>query len=293
MDNVVLLVVSPAEGLRQSLASMLPGSTVVRLEGDRAIEWLETNSCDLCVLDHQPVETVLRVRLRLPTTPIIAVGLEAPALGDVVTSVTADHDLRSLILRLLPLHASRQRSQEPELWSRPSLLDVPDQLKRPTYQNRLRVIGSELDAARCTAVHLVRVDGGFVVRAVSRRTGQPSVLVFPDRDFPVLAARAHAARGRRGRMRLGTPLLPTGYEDFLRALGRWLDETHVLLVRLVEEPDAIRIEGTRVADEKVKNRRVPFRERLGREEIGVLLAEAFRHRFEQLPETGRSPDSGA
>jgi hypothetical protein len=293
MDKLLVLVVTCDETYHPSLEDSFPGATVVRFGEDGAIEWLESNSCNLCVLDRPRVETVLRIRFRLPTSPIIAVGLQDPVLNDLVHPVASHRELRTMVARHLSAAGLSQPPQELRHGSLPPQLTVPHQLTEPTYQNWLRVIGYELDEARSTSLHLVQVEGGFVVRAVSRRTGQPCSMVFPDRDLPILAARAFAARGRRGRLRLGTLLLPTGYEDFLRALGRRLDETHVTTIRLVEEQDAIRVEGTRVTDDREGHRSVPFSERLGSEEIGVLLGEAFRHRFEQLPESGRSPESGA
>ena len=124
----------------------------------------------------------------------------------------------------------------------------------------------------------MEVTGGFVVRALSHASADPKTLVFPDRDFPRLVAQATASRGQRRWMRLGTSLLPTGYEDLLRALGRRLDHIHAAALSIVELEHAIQVEGTMEVADADGSRRVPFRELLEVEEIGVLLGEAFRHR---------------
>ena len=98
--------------------------------------------------------------------------------------------------------------------------DVPVALLCPTYQNHLRLIGGRCDAAGLRELAVLETTGGLVVRAVSRHEHRAEVLEFADAHFAQLVGDAIATRGTRS---LAVhPLLPTGYEDALRASDtRW------------------------------------------------------------------------
>lgn len=275
-----ILLVSVDDELTQHLAQALHWCRFVRLNDDAAIEWLEANSCDLCVVGRGRMEALMRIRLRRPDMPIVMVGELQPADAGLAAVVPDERELVETAARHMTqlLHGVAE-GHSAELIALPAPgPEIPSQLLQPTYQNRLRVIGRQMDLYRLASLHLVEVPGGFVVRALSRASGDPKTLVFPDRDFPRLVAQAMASRGQRRRMRLGTPLLPTGYEDFLRALGRRLDLLHAASVTIEEFDQAIQVEGTKEIPDADGRRRVPFRELLAVEDIGVLLGEAFRHR---------------
>ena len=99
-----------------------------------------------------------------------------------------------------------------------------ERLTSLTYENRLRVVGRQLDLYAYRAVNLFEVGGGFLVRALLPGSRVPDALEFPDRDFLPQVEAAIAARGEGERLRSTSPLLPTGYEDFLRALGHRFDQ---------------------------------------------------------------------
>ncbi len=281
VEPPTLLLISADDELARELTEALHWCILARwVDEDAAIEWLETNRCDLCLLDRDRIETLLRIRLRCPGMPIIMVGEERPERAGLATVVPGKRELIEAAARQVSelLRPGSERGAS-EIVALPIPgPEVPPQLLEPTYQNRLRVIGRQIDLYRYTSLHLVEVAGGFVVRALSRASADPKTLVFPDRDFPRLVAQATASRGQRRRMRLGTSLLPTGYEDFLRALGRRLDHIHAAALSIVELEHAIQVEGTMEVADADGSRRVPFRELLGVEDIGVLLGEAFRHR---------------
>lgn len=55
---------------------------------------------------------------------------------------------------------------------------LPPALLAPTYQNRLRTIGRQLDVDGYRSIVLFEVDGGFVSRAVHRRQRDILLLEF-------------------------------------------------------------------------------------------------------------------
>jgi hypothetical protein len=71
--------------------------------------------------------------------------------------------------------------------------DAP--LYTPTHENRLRVIGRQLDLDGYSAINLSETVGGFIVRALRKDALTPVVLEFSDRDFPLLVREAIATVG--------------------------------------------------------------------------------------------------
>ncbi len=120
---------------------------------------------------------------------------------------------------------------------------IPEELFLPTYQNRLRVIGRHLDLGEYRHVTILEVDGGFLARAFSPRHHAPELLEFPNETFSGLITEAIRARGRTKKVRRKSPLLPTGYEDFLRALGFELDQRAVKSLVVTECEDHIFVSG--------------------------------------------------
>jgi hypothetical protein len=97
------------------------------------------------------------------------------------------------------------------------------ELLLPTYQNRLRVIGHHLDSGGYNNAAVFEIEGGFVARATPHNGRRPAALEFPDTQFPALMHQAINQRGGGQRYEARSILLPTGYEDFFRALGFLLD----------------------------------------------------------------------
>jgi hypothetical protein len=154
---------------------------------------------------------------------------------------------------------------------------VAERLYFPTYQNRLRVIGRQLDLARCRGLSLLEISGGFLVRAATPDARTPATWEFPYGDFEGLIAGAIAARGEPARPRVH-PLLPTGYEDFLRALGHRLDEEYAEAVTVTELDGFVAVGGVGLAAAHGRSTAAPFQWLLRPDDVAALLDEAFRRR---------------
>lgn len=87
-------------------------------------------------------------------------------------------------------------------------------------QDGLRATGHYLDRSGRRLVSLVLVDDGIVVSLLGRdaRQADEAILLTRD-DLVALWAEARAVRGSSGAAASADALFPTGYEDFLRALG--------------------------------------------------------------------------
>ncbi|HEU5422952.1 MAG TPA: hypothetical protein VFU72_05385 [Nitrolancea sp.] len=157
-------------------------------------------------------------------------------------------------------------------------------VSQPTYQNRLRVIGRQLDLGRFRAINLLEIGGGFLVRALTSSNRLAEALEFPHSEFRDSVARAIAARGEGERQHPAHPLLPTGYEDFLRALGYRLDEQHAEAIAVTELEGFIAVSGVAKRDRISQTSIAPFQTLLRADDIVALLDEAFRRRGAPVPE---------
>ena len=158
---------------------------------------------------------------------------------------------------------------------------LPPELLEPTYQNRLRSIGRELDIHQRRSIVVLEVDGGFIIRAVSRRARDIELLQFPDDEFPERMILATEARGAGERGESPSPIAPTGYEDLLRAVGRWLDDKRAANVVVAEAPTAIVV----AADKKPFDLPLdPIEATLDLPEIKRLLDESFQLRGDAGPD---------
>jgi hypothetical protein len=155
---------------------------------------------------------------------------------------------------------------------------LPTALLLPTYQNRLRTIGRELDVSGYRSIILLQVDGGFILRAVNRNSRDLELLEFPDADFPERMIAATEARGDGERAETPSTLAPTGYEDMLRALGRWLDDNVARHVVIAETQSAVLITGQR---EEAAERVETFETILDPVAVTALLDESFRLRLSE------------
>lgn len=161
---------------------------------------------------------------------------------------------------------------------------LPLNLLAPTYQNRLRTIGRSLDLGRYRSITILEVDGGFICRAVSRRDRDIELLEFLDDDFPELMILATEARGEGDRGEIPSPFAPTGWEDLLRAIGRWLDENHAAHVVIVEGTSAIVVSGETYPPE---GSRELLERVLDLAAVTELLDSSFRQRGRERSEQGR------
>jgi hypothetical protein len=163
----------------------------------------------------------------------------------------------------------------------PASAEPARQLPVPTYQNRLRVMGQQLDLGGYRSINLLELPGGFLIRAL--RTGErvPEALEYPLGEFPELLAQAVAAHGegeRRHHPHHPHPLLTTGYEDFLRALGRHLDEQRVEAITVAELEGFVAVGGLTGVEGYERTGIAPFQLLLRAEDIGALLDGAFHRR---------------
>lgn len=261
--------------------------------GENAIAWLAGNGCGACVLSSQLkqgdlLETLARLRQRFPELPIIVVSdanseevaVAAFRLG-VHDYVATRRGYEAVVAeRLEQLLSSRSVETAVPIGSEATgQIDLPPSLLQPTYQNRLRLVGRELDRSDGRLATILEVPGGFLVRTLVAGQREVQLLEFAASDFLHLAAGAYGARGGRSPTAHGGPkVLPTGYEDFFRALGRWLDLRHGSAIQIAELDELVVVSGLcrRGNDVSVQSR--SFQLLLGAEEIKELLDGAFRRR---------------
>jgi CheY-like chemotaxis protein len=158
---------------------------------------------------------------------------------------------------------------------------------RPTYENRLRAIGRQLDLYHYKAINLSEVGGGFLVRALPHDGRAAEALEFLDRDAAHVLSHAVTARGEGERPRPSDVLLPTGYEDFLRALGHHLDSGSMQAITVTELEPLIAVGGIAPLENSNDTTFAPFYELLQSDHIKYLLDEAFRRRTNQRSTLGR------
>lgn len=164
-------------------------------------------------------------------------------------------------------------------------VDLPIDLLELSYQNRLRVIGRFIDEAELHTITLIEVEGGFVLRASRAGEPWPLAIELSDRKISELLRRALDARGEGEIERDSRDLLPTGYEDLLRALGRELDERIAESVVITELPSLFAVCGYEpvVAAGIGETSYRPFSDALGPHETRTLLHKALGRRGTYQP----------
>ena len=115
--------------------------------------------------------------------------------------------------------------------------DAGAPLYRPT-QDGLRAAGRYLDEhdRRLVALLVVR-DGIVVTLAPWNIRGTSEAVLLTHDDLRGLNAQARTARGTGAIVRSPDPIFPTGYEDFLRAVGAIAAEKGWVWLRLVRQGD--------------------------------------------------------
>lgn len=293
MDAPAILLVTASARETQRIADALTGlglpyPTYVP-SGEAAVNWIVGHRCDACIVDYRlpgidGLETLVRLHQRRPDLPVVIVSdarseevavaafragvsdyvPKAPGYADAV----ATHVQR--VIHALPIGPASQPQAARE--------DILAQLLRPTYQNRLRAIGRQLDLYGYRSANLLEIAGGFVVRVLAPGSRVPEALEFPDRDFPLLMAAAFDERGERLRERSVSPLLPTGYEDVFRALGHRLDWQQAEAITIADLDAFVAVAGVGRVEQSAGTTIGPFRTLLRPEDIAQLLDEAVRRR---------------
>jgi hypothetical protein len=160
--------------------------------------------------------------------------------------------------------------------------DTP-RLLEPSYENRLRIIGRRLDRDRLHRICIMEADGGFVVRAFHHADTGPVVLEMLDAAFAQLLGEALARRGEPPLQRAHHPLLPSGYEDALRALGHDLDERVAENIVITEFVSFFTVSGFAPAGAPQTAGYRPFAEALGAADLQVMLEAAHARRGSYVP----------
>ncbi len=158
-----------------------------------------------------------------------------------------------------------------------SKTSMPEQLLLPTYQNQLRIIGRHLDTNGYRSISLLDVEGGILVRAFTSRRHESELLEFPDTAFGDTIREAIQGRSHRKSVSRKTALIPTGYEDLLRAIGYEIDQRIGKAIALHEANGFIFIAGLS-ASEKSNGSFSPFEMMLTPEDVRSILDSAFRRR---------------
>lgn len=167
--------------------------------------------------------------------------------------------------------------------------DFPQRLLEPSYENRLRVIGRRLDCNLLQCINVLEVDGGFVVRAFREGNPEPLVLEFLDIHFARLIGEALTARGEQSFRRTHSDLVPSGYEDFLRALGHALDGRVAENICVNEFITFFTIAGFAPAGVSLADGYRPFTEALDVLDVCALLEMAHDRRGSYAPITRYVP----
>lgn len=118
------------------------------------------------------------------------------------------------------------------------------------YQEYLRAIGRYIDYKIYRHILLIQTDHGFVLRVCLNKQGTVEAIGL-ELTFIDLLNLISGYRESRGSSdpAIATPLFPTGYEDFLRALGYELDQAGANSVQLVELSEGLLVTYNIVDDE--------------------------------------------
>lgn len=264
--------------------------------GEDGVLWVGANQCDLCLLDYDlpgidGLETLIRIHQRQPNLPVVMVsgarseGVAVAAFrAGVADYIPKDDNFEEAVTAAIHRFAPPITMAAPPQAGAPA---VSERLARLTYENRLRVIGRQLDLYAYRAVNLFEVGGGFLVRALLPGSRVPDALEFPDRDFPPQLEAAIAARGEGERLRSTSALLPIGYEDFLRALGHRFDQRLAEAITVSELDKFITVGGVAKIDGLGDTLIEPFRELLRPTDVTDLVDSAFRRRAHKASTLGR------
>jgi hypothetical protein len=140
------------------------------------------------------------------------------------------------------------------------------------------VIGRHLDLQSYRSFVIVEVEGGLLVRAVRADQRGGEALEFPDGAFRQLILDAMGSRGHGYHSYTPSPLLPTGYEDFLRALGHRLDERVARGIVITECPSMVVVTGEEQENNTAYSGYRVFEDFLRPQDVTAMLDQAFSRR---------------
>ena len=288
-----------ARYISDALSLATSANTVQRQDGESGVLWAGANECQLCIISWElpginGLETLARIRNRRPGIP--AIMISESERQDVVIAAFREGVLdfvptRGDFARIITQGAQQTISDaadNPPVSSRalddPTLAHIPRERLAPSYQNRLRTIGRQLDIYGYHSITVLEIEGGFIVRANRQRARQPQALEFPDRDFPRLVASAiDSENDGEDRAFHQSALTPTGYEDLLRALGYRLDSIIGNSVVISELDEMFVVSGRGNDEQGVVHGLVPFNWFLDTNDIEYMLNEAFKRRGSGAP----------
>lgn len=155
----------------------------------------------------------------------------------------------------------------------------PAHLLDRTYQNELRAIGRHCDDAGFRGIGIYEVKSGFVLRGFSDATDAESLqaVEVPNDDIENLIIKNFTAPGRNGVI-TRSPLCPTGYEDFLRALGYELEANQAKAVAIQELTDRFAVSYLQLQSTAEDYVWVAKSVLLTADDVLELVDEAFRRR---------------
>jgi DNA-binding NarL/FixJ family response regulator len=289
--------------LRDAMANVMLPPPVHREDGESAVLWVGANACDLCIISHElpgidGLEALVRMRSRQPGLQAIMLAESTDqnvAIAAFRTGVVDFIPARGDYARLVARHAqqiagSGENSATSSTYAEddPTLSHIPQERLAPTYQNRLRAIGRQLDMYGFHTVSIIEVEGGFLVRAQKQRARRPQTLEFLNRDFPRLVASAiHDDITGDDKPFHQSELTPTGYEDLLRAVGYKLDQMSAEAIVLTELKEMFLVAGRGNDEMSALPGVVPFNLFLKQEEIESMLNTAFNRRGKEQPKVTR------
>ncbi len=258
--------------------------------GHDAIEWVSRSTFNLCILDYElpdlnGIDLIVHLRQRQPNLPIfILSGAKSETVAvaafraGVTDYIPKDKQLLDTVVRTVQQMSETQAKATSLPASPPIPTGMPTELLNPTYQNRLRVIGRQIDLNRYRMVSIFEVEGGFLVRAMPEHGRKADALEFPDRDFLHWITEAYRNRGDGERGASTSPLLPSGYEDFLRAIGSALDRHEAESVTVAEYESVIVIGGNAKVDNSQQTVVGNLQWILKKDDILQILDEGYRRR---------------
>jgi len=275
-------------------------SPIVVTNGPEALEWISQNEADLCVVDRDLPDVkwpdfTLRIRQRRPDLPIHMIssaGTEDAAImafrAGVADYIPKNGALYEAVVHAVTLagEAKTKRSAPARTTAIPE--GIPPQLLQPTYQNRLRVIGRQIDLYGYRMVAVYEVEGGFLMRAFPLGGRTAEALEFPDRDFEQLVVQSFVVRGEGERPASNSALLPSGYEDFFRAIGSALDRNKAESVSISEFSSMVVVGGNVRVDNSAHTTLGNLQWVLQAEDIAQTLDEGYRRRVASGKPSGNS-----
>lgn len=165
------------------------------------------------------------------------------------------------------------------VFSDPALEEAfPQHLAEPTYQNRLRVLGRYLDERHLHSITLIEIPGGFVLRGTRESEPWPVLAEFDDRQVSKLLRQSLDQRGSGPGGRDVRDLIPTGYEDMLRALGFELDQRIAENIVIAELPSILAVSGFEPVLGFGESSYRPFSDALAPEDVVSVLNKAYARR---------------